>query len=76
MNMTELKKYMDKAIMKQMDHKNLDKDVPYFKERPSTTENVAIYIWDELKKVIERSELLYEVKVYETENNIVTYRGE
>lgn len=76
MNMTELKKFIDVAVMKQMDHKNLDRDVEFFKQRPSTTENVAIFIWDQLKQVMTQPELLYEVKVYETENNIVTYRGE
>lgn len=75
MNMTELRKFMDMVLVK-LDHKNLDKDVDYFKERPSTTENVAIFIWDQLKQTMEKAELLYEVKIYETENNIVTYRGD
>lgn len=30
MNITELKDHMDHAIMKPLDHKNLDKDVDYF----------------------------------------------
>ncbi|XP_019876328.1 6-pyruvoyl tetrahydrobiopterin synthase [Aethina tumida] len=76
MNMTDLKKYMDEAIMKEMDHRNLDKDVEYFQDKPSTTENLTIYIWKRLKEVMEQPELLYEVEVHETENNIVKYRGE
>lgn len=31
MNLTDLKQYMAAAIMKPLDHKNLDKDVPHFK---------------------------------------------
>lgn len=31
MNITELKDHMDHAIMKPLDHKNLDKDVDFFK---------------------------------------------
>lgn len=31
MNITELKDHMDQAIMKPLDHKNLDKDVDFFK---------------------------------------------
>lgn len=76
MNMTELKKFMEEAIMKPMDHKNLDKDVEYFFTRPSTTENLTVFIWKRMEEVMDRSELLYEVEVYETENNIVKYRGE
>ncbi|XP_067860443.1 6-pyruvoyl tetrahydrobiopterin synthase isoform X2 [Heptranchias perlo] len=29
-NLTELKEHMQEAIMKPLDHKNLDKDVPHF----------------------------------------------
>lgn len=41
----------------------------------STTENVAVYIWENLQKFIPVG-LLYKVKVYETDNNIVVYKGE
>lgn len=76
MNMTELKHCMDIAIMNPMDHKNLDKDVEYFSTRPSTTENLTVFIWNQMKKVMVKPDLLYEVEIYETENNIVKYRGE
>ncbi|XP_033328541.2 6-pyruvoyl tetrahydrobiopterin synthase purple [Megalopta genalis] len=76
MNLSDLKLYMKKVLMEQLDHRNLDKDVPYFKNVVSTTENVAIYIFNELRKIMPNPALLYEVKIYETENNIVIYRGE
>nr|XP_012605053.1 6-pyruvoyl tetrahydrobiopterin synthase isoform X2 [Microcebus murinus] len=75
MNLTDLKKYMEEAIMKPLDHKNLDLDVPYFADVVSTTENVAVYIWENLQKVLPMG-VLYKVKVYETDNNIVVYKGE
>lgn len=76
MNLSDLKLFMKKVLMDQLDHKNLDKDVPYFKNTVSTTENVAIYIFNELKRIMPNSDLLYEVKIYETDKNIVIYRGE
>ncbi|XP_046403398.1 6-pyruvoyl tetrahydrobiopterin synthase [Ischnura elegans] len=76
MNISDLKVYMENAIMKPMDHKNLDKDVPYFKDVVSTSENVAVFIWNNLKQELPNPGLLYEVKLYETEKNIVLYRGE
>lgn len=75
MNISDLKLYMKKVLMDQLDHKNLDKDISYFKNIVSTTENVAIYIFNELKKIMPNSDLLYEVKIYETDKNIVIYRG-
>lgn len=41
----------------------------------STTENVAVYIWDNMVKQLPAN-LLYEVKIHETDKNIVVYRGE
>lgn len=76
MNISDLKLYMKKVLMDQLDHKNLDKDVPYFKNIISTTENVAVYIFNELKKIMPNSDLLYEVKIFETDKNVVIYRGE
>ena len=43
----------------------------------STTENVAIFIWDQLKEALKsKADLLYEVCVHETDSNVITYRGE
>ncbi|KAM5316580.1 6-pyruvoyl tetrahydrobiopterin synthase isoform 2-T2 [Glossophaga mutica] len=75
MNLTDLKACMEEAIMKPLDHKNLDLDVPYFADVVSTTENVAVYIWENLQKFLPVG-VLYKVKVYETDNNIAAYKGE
>ena len=37
-NITELKRDLAIAVMRPLDHKNLDLDVPYFKDHISTTE--------------------------------------
>lgn len=39
MNISELKEDMNQAIMKPLDHKNLDKDVPYFRYNVSGFSN-------------------------------------
>ncbi|KAL7869124.1 hypothetical protein AOLI_G00131120 [Acnodon oligacanthus] len=75
MNLTDLKQYIEEAIMKPLDHKNLDLDVPYFADVVSTTENLAVYIWDSMVKLLPPN-MLYEIKVHETDKNIVIYRGE
>ncbi|XP_018616995.1 6-pyruvoyl tetrahydrobiopterin synthase isoform X1 [Scleropages formosus] len=75
MNLTDLKRHIEEAIMIPLDHKNLDKDVPHFENVASTTENLAVFIWDSLAKLLPPN-LLYEIKIHETEKNIVVYRGE
>ncbi|NWI89255.1 PTPS synthase, partial [Pitta sordida] len=75
LNLTDLKEYMQEAIMEPLDHKNLDKDVPYFAEVVSTTENVAVFIWENLQQLLPPG-ILYKVKVCETDQNVVVYKGE
>ena len=43
----------------------------------STTENLVVYIWEQLSEALgDKSKLLYEVCVHETDNNTFIYRGE
>ncbi|CAG8582435.1 13588_t:CDS:2 [Dentiscutata heterogama] len=76
MNITDLKKCM-RVVLDELDHKNLDLDVPYFTSCPSTTEMLAVFIWDNMRKHLPKGKYeLYEVKIHETENNVVIFRGE
>ncbi|KAL0279258.1 UNVERIFIED_CONTAM: hypothetical protein PYX00_000861 [Menopon gallinae] len=75
-NITDLKNYMNAAIMEVLDHKNLDKDVPYFKDAVSTTENLSVFIWKQLQHFMPDPTILYKVKIHETDKNVVTYKGE
>ena len=76
MNIHDMKKIIEKTVMKTLDHKHLDKDVPYFKNVVSTTENVAIYIFNAIKSELPNDIILHEIKIWETEKNIVIYRGD
>ncbi|XP_064474570.1 6-pyruvoyl tetrahydrobiopterin synthase-like isoform X1 [Ornithodoros turicata] len=60
------------AIMDVLDHKNIDEDVPYFKDKVSTTENIAIFVWHQLREVVPPRLQLF-VKIHETDKNVVTY---
>eukprot|EP01097_Dermamoeba_algensis_P001883 TRINITY_DN1731_c0_g1_i1.p1 TRINITY_DN1731_c0_g1~~TRINITY_DN1731_c0_g1_i1.p1 ORF type:complete len:167 (+),score=9.74 TRINITY_DN1731_c0_g1_i1:67-501(+) len=76
MNLTDLKQAINRAILEPLDHKNIDKDVPYFRTHISTTENLAVFAWEELLKTLPDPGLLYEVKIWETDKNIISYRGQ
>uniref|UniRef100_A0A0R3RS29 6-pyruvoyl tetrahydrobiopterin synthase n=1 Tax=Elaeophora elaphi TaxID=1147741 RepID=A0A0R3RS29_9BILA len=73
-NLADLKNEM-RSVLDVVDHKNLDKDVAYFKNNVSTTENLIVYLWIELKSRIRNPELLYKMILHETEKNSVTYHG-
>ena len=60
-------KSINEEIVNKLDHANINDFV-----ENSTMENVVIWIWCILKEKILS---LYEIKLYETPNNSVTYRG-
>ena len=64
--------------MDPLDHKNLDMDVTWFRNsgRVSTTENVAVFIWNGIVQKLPAGVDLDSVKIWETDKNIVVYRGE
>jgi 6-pyruvoyltetrahydropterin/6-carboxytetrahydropterin synthase len=62
-------------IENSFDHKNLNLDVPDFKDLNPTAENIAVVIWNKLRKHIDMK-LDLEITLFETERNFVTYKGE
>ena len=75
-NVQDLKEYLAEIIDKQFDHKNINKDITWFQNNESSMENITLYIWRELKRIMTNPEILYEVQVYENKNNFAYYRGE
>ena len=59
-----------------VDHKNLNIDVPFMAGKLTSTENLAISIWTQIKGEIDKLNCeLHCVKLQETENNSVEYYG-
>lgn len=75
LDLKELKKIIRENVIKKVDHKHLNYDVEFMKDVIPTAENIAIKIWEELVDKIPVGKL-YSVKIYETENNYVEYKGE
>ncbi len=74
-DLKKLKEIINEKIIKYVDHKNLNLEVDFLKDIIPTSENLAIAFWKRLEKEIPRGKL-YSIKIYESENNIVEYRGE
>ena len=76
-DLSELSRIIKANVIDQLDHKNIDLDVPFMKGRYSSTENLAVAIWEQLEAPIKALGVaLKTVKVEETENNYVEYHGE
>jgi 6-pyruvoyltetrahydropterin/6-carboxytetrahydropterin synthase len=71
MNLTDLKAVIKEHILEQLDHRNIDKDVAAFDGKPSTAENIALWIWQQLENNLPPDIELDVVKLWETEKNSV-----
>ena len=71
-----LKHIINVNVVDKIDHRNLNLDVDFMKDKLASTENLAIAIWDILLPLIqEEGATLHCIKIYETENNFVEYFG-
>ncbi len=74
MDMKVLKDLIGEKVEDALDHKNLNVEVPEFKDLNPTAENISIVIWNKLRPHISETHTL-EVVLYETPRNFVTYSG-
>lgn len=77
MDLKELSRLIKLHVVEELDHKNINMDVPWMKGLMASTENIAIEVWKRLAPEIEKHNCkLHSIKLYETENNFVEYFGE
>lgn len=70
-----LKDIIKSEVEDAFDHKNLNLEVPEFKELNPTAENIVVVIYNKIKKHL-NPDFDLEVTLYETPRNFVTYSGE
>ncbi|WP_081211375.1 6-pyruvoyl trahydropterin synthase family protein [Salegentibacter sediminis] len=75
MDLKLLKELIYEEVEVPFDHKNLNEEVPEFKELNPTAENIAVVIWNKLRSKLKPA-LKLEVTLYETPRNFVTYNGD
>jgi 6-pyruvoyltetrahydropterin/6-carboxytetrahydropterin synthase len=72
MDMKDLSNLAQEEVLKKFDHKNLNLDVPEFKNLNPSAENIAIVIYHKLRVKI-AAELDLKIRLYETERNFVEF---
>lgn len=73
-DLKKLKDIIDENIISKVDHKNLNLEVDFLKGVIPTAENISEAFWYQLCDKIQGVKL-YSIKLYETERNIVEFRG-
>ncbi|MCB0761513.1 MAG: 6-carboxytetrahydropterin synthase [Flavobacteriales bacterium] len=77
-DLKDLSKLVNERVIDQLDHRNLNLDVPFMNGRLASSENLVVAIWEQLDGPIgqELGVKLHGLKLYESENNMVEYFGE
>lgn len=73
-DLAELKRIGNEVLVDQMDHKNLNLDVPFMQGTIPTTENLVLACWRILAPAVAPARLA-KLKLWETENHYVEYDG-
>ncbi len=74
MDLSVLRRLIASEVEESFDHKNLNVEVPEFKNTNPTAENIAVVIYNKLRKHI-AAPLELVITLYETPRNFVTYKG-
>ncbi|MBI1307129.1 MAG: 6-carboxytetrahydropterin synthase [Bacteroidetes bacterium] len=75
MDLKKLRDVIQAEVIEQLDHKNINLDVPFMKGKMASIENLAVGIWEQLEPHIENGKL-HSIRLWETHNNYVEYFGE
>jgi 6-pyruvoyltetrahydropterin/6-carboxytetrahydropterin synthase len=73
-DINRLKAILEASVVRHLDHKNLNLDVPWFRELNPTAENIAVVCWRLLEPVVGPARLA-RIRLWETERNYVDYEG-
>ena len=69
-----LKQVVEREVIEQVDHRNMNIDVPFMHGINPTTENIVVAIWRVLEPAVAPARL-GRLRLRETENNWVEYDG-
>ena len=76
MDLKVLKTLIQREIIERVDHKNLNVDVDFMAGVIPTAENMIVSFWNLLEDKLPANCQLYEMRLWETDNNMAFYRGE
>ncbi len=74
LDINRLKVIVQECVVRHLDHKNLNLDVPWFRELIPTAENIAVVCWRLLAPAVAPARLA-RIRLWETERNYVDYDG-
>jgi len=74
-NISDLKKIVDKYVIRYLDHSQIEKNIDWFKNKQPSTENLVVFIWNQINSHIPDGGKLFKVKLRETPTIYTEYYG-
>tara|TARA_B100000945_G_C20314718_1_gene564581 strand:- start:484 stop:903 length:420 start_codon:yes stop_codon:yes gene_type:complete len=66
---------VDDYVINIFDHKQIEKDIKWFHDKQPSTENMVVFIWEQLYSKIDKPARLYSIKLQETPTISTKYFG-
>lgn len=71
----DIKTIVSENVIKVLDHSQIEKDIKWFKGKQPSTENLVIFIWEQIFSKIKKPAKLYKIKLRETPTIFTEYFG-
>ena len=71
----KLNKIIFKHVISLFDHSQIEKDIDWFLDKQPSTENMVIFIWNQISDKIPSEASLYSIKLRETATMFTEYYG-
>jgi 6-pyruvoyltetrahydropterin/6-carboxytetrahydropterin synthase len=75
MDLKDLRDLVERRVLADVDHRNLNLDVPWMEGTIPSTENLVVAIWERLADRLPGDVLLERLVLWETPRNYVEYTG-
>lgn len=76
MDLKKLKIIIREQVIDDLDHQNLNLDVPWLQGKMPSIENIAVAIWNRIAPHLPAGVALHKITLWETQNNFVEYFGD
>ena len=74
-NISDLKHIVNKYVLDILDHSQIQEDIEWFEDKQPSTENLVVFIWDQINEHITGDIKLYKIKLRETSTIYTEYYG-
>ncbi|MAP61835.1 MAG: 6-pyruvoyl tetrahydrobiopterin synthase [Candidatus Marinimicrobia bacterium] len=74
-NIMDLNKIVDEYVISKLDHSHIDQDIDWFSEKQPSTENIVVFIWEQIADKIPVPAHLHSIKLRETPTIFTEYYG-